>query len=89
MTGSDAIDEKLKAVGEFFELDGWTSARHLFIPAGFHVITETLGSERVVGHDPSQASANVVAFALGVAGETLREGFRVRVRDDGVYEDDA
>lgn len=61
------------------------------IPAGHYVIHNDPRSETVYGHDPlaSDIGAQVLLITIGFARENLREGFRVCVRGDGVYEDDA
>lgn len=60
------------------------------IPAGHYVIHPDPRSQIVMGRDPVvQSVAGLIVVTIGIARENLREGFRVCVRDDGVYEDDA
>ena len=61
------------------------------IPAGHWVIHPDARFETVCGLDPTSSAAlkPPLRIAIGIARENLREGFRVAVRDDGVYEDDA
>lgn len=61
------------------------------IPAGHYVIHRDPASEYVYGYD-SLASAvkkQSIFIAVGIARENLREGFRVSVQDQNVFEDDA
>jgi len=57
------------------------------IPAGHYVVLLDPRWTSVRGHAPS--TKPLLNIAVGIARENLREGFRVVVRDDGVYEDDA
>jgi hypothetical protein len=60
------------------------------IPAGHHVVLLDPRWTSVRGHAPSLMNTEPrLKIAIGIARENLREGFRVVVRDNGVYEDDA
>lgn len=58
------------------------------IPSGFYVIHPDPRSQMVRGRNTTVCGAGL-DIAVGIARENLREGFKVVVRDGGVYEDDA
>ena len=62
------------------------------IPAGHYVCRPDPQTDRVCGYDPisveNMGKVVPVKIAIGIAAENLREGFRVRVDQDGKVRED-